>query len=521
MDALVVLIPLLPFCAALIIGLGSFSGVLDGEKAESTTAAIAVWAITLASLQALLLLFSDLVGKNGGLFSISSWLSSGSLNIRINFISSGFNLYLTVVFSLLMALVSRFAVNYMHREPGYHRFFFILSLFSSAMLLLVLAGNSVLTFIGWEIAGLCSFLLIAYAYDRPIAATNATRVLITNRIGDAAFILGIVLSYAALDSNNWSAFNQAALADLTTGQATGIALSFTVAAFVKSAQLPFTPWLARALEGPTPSSAIFYGAVMIHAGVFLVIQLQPLFVQAPIAQFLLAILGFATALYSVVIGLTQSDVKSSLAFATSGQLGLMFLECGLGFWHLASWHLCAHAIVRCYLFLTAPSLMQNVHDNPIKPVRPLIASLRWAYLISLQRFWLEPMTDWALTRPLIRLSQDLCYFDEHILDRVMGTPAPAIRAIASLAQQEEKKFGARLDNESTDFAQGTGLAGKLTEWSAGVVHWFENRWILHETDKNYNGLARTLGVIANRIEKQTLRPRYLILFVLITLMAAF
>ena len=111
MDALVVLIPLLPFCAALIIGLGSFSGLLDGEESESTTATIAVWSITLSSLQALLLLFGDLVGKNAGLFSISSWLSSGSLNIRINFISSGFYLYLAVIFSLLLALVSRFAIN--------------------------------------------------------------------------------------------------------------------------------------------------------------------------------------------------------------------------------------------------------------------------------------------------------------------------------------------------------------------------------------------------------------------------
>lgn len=133
------------------------------------------------------------------------------------------------------------------------------------MLLLVLSGNAVGTFIGWEIAGLCSYLLIAYYYERPVAAQNATRVFVTNRIGDAAFLLGIGLSYAWAGDVNWARLTSAS-AQLSTGQATVIALCFAVAACVKSAQIPFTPWLARAMEGPTPSSAIFYGAVMVHAG---------------------------------------------------------------------------------------------------------------------------------------------------------------------------------------------------------------------------------------------------------------
>ena len=144
------------------------------------------------------------------------------------------------------------------------------------------------------------------------------------------------------------------------GEATAIALCFAVAAFAKSAQLPFTPWLARAMEGPTPSSAVFYGAVMVHAGVYLVILLRPVFEHAPLAMAVVAIVGLMTAVYGFVVGLTQTDVKSSLIFATSGQLGLMFLECGLGFWQLAGWHLCAHAVVRGYQFLTAPSLMHNM-----------------------------------------------------------------------------------------------------------------------------------------------------------------
>ncbi len=289
MDALVILIPLLPFIAATLIGIGHLSGILNGEASESTTAIIASWAISMSCLLALVLLGADLLGKNTGLFSAGQWLASDTLNITVNFITTGFNVVLAALFSLLLAIIIRFSINYMHREAGFHRFFFILSLFASAMLLLVLSGNAAGTFFGWEIAGLCSYLLIAYAYNRPVAAINATRVFVTNRIGDAGFILGTGLSYAWTDSINWNQLNTAS-AQLTTSEATGISLCFAIAAFAKSAQLPFTPWLARAMEGPTPSSAVFYGAVMIHAGVYLICLLEPVFEQAPFAMALLALI---------------------------------------------------------------------------------------------------------------------------------------------------------------------------------------------------------------------------------------
>ncbi|MGZ5011045.1 MAG: NADH-quinone oxidoreductase subunit 5 family protein [Methylobacter sp.] len=518
MDALVVLIPLMPLVAASTIGIGHLFGVISGEAGESRTADIAGWTITMSSLLALTLLVADLLGKNAGFYNVGHWLNSDTLDIQINFITGGFNVWLAALFSILLALVIHFSVNYMHREAGYHRFFFILSLFSSAMLLLVLSGNAVVTFIGWEVAGVCSYFLIAYAYDRPVAAANATRVFITNRIGDAAFLLGAGLSYAWLGSVNWSSIN-AATAQFTPGEATAIALCFAVAAFAKSAQLPFTPWLARAMEGPTPSSAVFYGAVMVHAGVYLVILLRPIFEHAPLAMAVVAIVGMMTAVYGFVVGLTQTDVKSSLIFATSGQLGLMFLECGLGFWQLAGWHLCAHAVVRGYQFLTAPSLMHNVRslDAPTAPC----SIPTWIYVASLQRFWLDQITDWALIKPVRGLAHDLSYFDDHVVDRIMGIPDPAIRTISSLAQLEERMVGARLDNDSDQFAQGSGLAGKLTEWMAAVLHWFEDRFVLRGVGKSAINYGRELGHVANKFEQSVLRPRYLVLFVFITLLVAF
>ncbi len=520
MDALVVLIPLLPFVAAALIGIGHFSAFLTGEAYENTTADIAGGAIILSCMMALTLVGADLLGFNTGTFSVGQWLGSDTLNIRVNFITTGFSVRLAALFTVLLLIVSRFSINYMHREAGYHRFFFILSLFSSAMLFLVLSGNAVGTFVGWEIAGLCSYLLIGYSYHRPVAGHNATRVFITNRIGDAGFIVGIGLSYAWVDTVNWSQLNVAAT-ELTSGEATGIALCFTVAAFAKSAQLPFTPWLARAMEGPTPSSAVFYGAVMVHAGVYLVCLLQPIFEQSLLARIVLAVAGLSTAIYSVIVGLTQSDVKSSLTFATSGQLGLMFLACGLGFWQLAAWHLCAHAVVRGFQLLTAPSLMHNVQAIPVKPVSPSIAGLRWAYIASLQRFWLDEITDWGLVKPVNCVAHDLSYFDDNIVDRLIGIPAPALSTLSALAQREEKRIGARLDNDIDEFAHGSGVAGKLTEWAAAVTHWFEDRFVLRGIGKDSIDFGRRLGYAANKFESLILRPRYLVLFVCITLLVAF
>lgn len=518
MDALVILIPLMPLLSASAIGIGHLFGVIDGERSESATADIASWTIIMSSLLALTLLIADMLGKNAGSYSLGHWLNSDTLDIQFNFITTGFNVRLAVLFSILLAVVIRFSIDYMHREAGYHRFFFILSLFASAMLLLVLSGNSIGTFVGWEVAGLSSYLLIAYAYDRPVAAANATRVFVTNRIGDAGFILGASLSYAWVDSVNWSFIN-AQSGQLPATEATAIALCFAVAAFAKSAQLPFTPWLARAMEGPTPSSAVFYGAVMVHAGVYLVILLRPIFEHAPLAMAVVAIAGLMTAVYSFIVGLTQTDVKSSLIFATSGQLGLMFLECGLGFWQLAGWHLCAHAVVRGYQFLTAPSLMHNMQGLNIATVNKKVPT--WLFVASLQRFWLDQITDWALVKPVRGLAHDMTYFDDHVVDRLMGAPAPAIQAISSLAQLEEQMVGAHLDNNSDKFAQGSGLAGKLTEWTAAAVHWFEDRFVLHGVGNGAVDYGRRLGHIANRFEQSVFRPRYLMLFVFITLLVAF
>lgn len=520
MDALVFLIVIFPLIAALVLGAGALFGVLSQERHEPISANIASAAMLASMISALTLFWFSVSGNTQGFISGVNWLKIDDFVIGFDFYTDSLHTGLAALFSTLLFVIMRFSVNYVHQEAGYHRFFFIFSLFACAILLLVLAANAVLTFIGWELAGLSSYLLIAFAYDRPVAAKNATRALITNRIGDTGFILAIGLSYSWLGSMAWQ--DIVAADQLSYLKSTFLSLCFLVAAFAKSAQLPFSGWLPRAMEGPTPSSAAFYGAIMIHSGVYLVIQLQPLLQQSGLAMSILALVGLFSALYGFIVGLTQTDIKSSLAFATITQLGLMFLECGLGLWTLATWHLAAHAVVRGYMILTAPSLMHNSHGLHIRPI-----SQRWVYryrlfTLSLQRMWLDQICDWALVKPIQRLGHDLSYFDANIVDPVMGSPAPAIRKLSSYAEEKEAHIGAQLANDSDRFSQGSGLANILAGWFATLVHALESFFVSNDDSvKKKTGLAQLLGYQMNKIENILLNPRYLTLFVVITLLLAF
>jgi len=519
MDFLVVFIPLLPLIAAVFIGFGYLFNRINGPRSERATTTIARSAINISCCIAIVLLITDFLGENSDVLVAGQWLGSGNLIVELNFITTGFNLITAVLFSIILVVITRFSTNYIHNESGFHRFFFVLSLFSSGMLLLILSGNAVGTFIGWEIAGLCSYLLISFAYDRPVAAINATRVFVTNRIGDAGFILGIALSFYFAGTIDWVRLNEIS-ETLATPTVTVISLAFVIAAIAKSAQLPFTPWLARAMEGPTPSSAVFYGAVMIHSGVFLVILLHPLIEKAPLTMALLVVVGLFTAIYSFVVGLTQTDVKSSVCFAISGQLGLMFLECGLGLWELATWHLYAHAIVRCYQVLTAPSLLHYVHGNPMKPVTPYIANKRWLYIASLQRFWLDPIADRTLVRPINGLGHDLDRFDKNIIDRAMGAPVSTNYTISSLTQLEKNLDKKAQHGIQVEFVRGSGVVGKLFEWIANIMSWFEDRLVLRGIGMDMVGVGSKLGQAAITFEQLILKPRYLVLFVFIVLIIA-
>lgn len=495
------LIPLLPMLAAVVIVGGLLFGVLPNGRHENLTTDIATGSLTLSCLMAMALLGGDLLGKNHGYFSTGQWLSSDSLVIRINFTTNGLTVWLAALWALLLAVISRFSIPALRQTGGLHRFCAGLCLFTAALMLLVLSANMVGTLFGWLLAETGGYFLVAQAYQRPQATENATRVLLTQRLGNIGFLLGISLCYAWTDSVNWAQL-QASAPELSIGQATGISLCFAWAAFAKAAQLPFTPWLGRTLDEPVPVSLI-----MIHVGVFLIVSLDALFMQSPFARAVLGLVGFATTLYGFIVGKTQTTQYSAWLFAALAQVGLMFVECAFGLWTLASWHLGANVIVACLQRLTETDA--RLGSTP--PQR--VVGVRW-YLLSLQHFWLEQITDWALVKPVRGLAQDLSYVDDRIIDQMIGLPSTGILPIPAFAEESHPAV-------TMPIAQSSGLAGKLTEWLSALLHWFEERLVLRHSSKQTSTYLRQIGYIINQFELLILRPRYLVLFVCITFLVAF
>lgn len=509
------LIPLLPLLAAAILAGDYLLRGNRGEAAERGTARIAV-AATAGSLLGLLLIdgVALLQGVPGNRV-VGAWFGSGKVQFNWSFLADGLGLSLATLVALIALLTLRFSINYMHREAGFQRFFMLMSLFSGAMLLIVLAGNALLTFVGWELAGLSSYLLIGYAFDREGATRNANRALITNRIGDAGFILALFLTHHYLGDLEWTTL--AGRGDELSTLAAGlIAASFLIAALAKSAQLPFAPWIARALEGPTPSSAIFYGSLMVHAGVYLLLRLEPLLVREPLLMLLLVLVGALTALYGWLVALVQTDIKSALIFSTIGQVGLMFLWAGLGWFDLAAGHLLLHAVWRGYQFLNAPGMM-HLMGRPARPVPLWLQRRQWPYTAALQRFWFDPLADWLLVRPTEALARDVKEFDERFVNRLAGLAATS-GTISSLAQWDRRRIGdGSIEGDHGTIGQGRGIAGRLLEGVATLFHWFEERLVLRGGGEGVLAGIHYLGRYLTQVEGLLSRPRYLLLMVMATI----
>lgn len=510
-EYIVWLIPILPLLGGMWLAVAYMLKINRGEEGERHTAMVATIAASLSFLIAGYNVLNAMMFGSPGHTVLAQWFSSGELSINLSFMLDTLGLTMSLLVSFIALLMLRFSVNYLHREAGFQRFFMILLLFTSAMQLIVLAGNSVLTFVGWELAGISSYLLIAYAWDRPVATSNATAAFITNRIGDTGFIAGIVLSVIWLGGSEWTLLNNTG--ELENLQIDLIVGCFLLAALAKSAQLPFSAWITRALEGPTPSSAIFYGSLMVHAGVYLLLRLEPLLSQAPPMMTLIAVLGLLTALYGWISGFVQTDIKTSLMLSTVSQAGLMLLWIGFGWFELAAWHLVLHAIWRAYQFLNAPSMMHMV-SRSARPVPAWLYRQRWLHTASLQRFWLDSLANWLLVRPTIELSRDVQDFDDKVVSRVVGLPAQA-RAISSLQYWEAHKQGEN-SADTNAMGQARGILGHIMESTASMLYWFEDRLVLKGGGEGLLGLIERLGFYANHIEHLLSQPRYLLLLIMAT-----
>ncbi len=350
----------LPLCAATANGVNALAG--DRLYGHVAVARIAVLAV-LASFVASLYIAAAMVAQPGTHeITVYRFVESGDFRADFGFLLDPLSVVMMLIVTGISALVTHFSVNYMHNETGFTRYFTVVSLFVFAMLVLVMADNYLVMFLGWEGVGVCSYLLISFYRERPASAQAGTKAFVMNRVGDAELLIAMFVLVTYTGTLEYGeVFEQASSLPRGVVETVGLLLLFGAAG--KSAQLPFGTWLARAMEGPTPSSALMHAATMVTAGVYLVVRSAPIYDQAPTALTTVGIVGAVTALYGQLVGFVQTDIKGLLASSTTAQLGLMFLFCGLGLYAVAIFHLVAHAFYKSYLFLTAPSILHHLHDG--------------------------------------------------------------------------------------------------------------------------------------------------------------
>jgi NADH-quinone oxidoreductase subunit L len=287
-----------------------------------------------------------------------TWIASGDFIAKAEFLLDPLSAVMLLVVTGVGFLIHVYSIGYMHKEGGYYRFFAYMNLFLFSMLILVLAGNFLLMFVGWEGVGLCSYLLIGFYFDRKSAGDAGKKAFIVNRIGDVGFILGIFLVFLTFNSLNFEeVFVQISSGTIQVGILTAIGILLFVGATGKSAQIPLYVWLPDAMEGPTPVSALIHAATMVTAGVYMVVRCSPIFSRAPIALEVVIIVGVLTALMAATIGLVQTDIKRVLAYSTVSQLGYMFVALGAGAYSAGIFHLMTHAFFKALLFLGAGSVI--------------------------------------------------------------------------------------------------------------------------------------------------------------------
>ena len=404
-----------PAAALAAIGLPALVGRPLSERATTRVVSLAFSSCFVAALGVLVALansgFAAQVVHLGRLFAVGHHTAS------IDLVADGLSVPYVCFSTGLCSLVNAFAGKYLHREPGFTRFFILLALFGTGMNLMVLAGSIDVLFAGWEFLGISSALLIGFFHERRNAVDAALRAFVTYRICDVGlFGASVVIhratgtgDFATLFSGDWPH----ATCLVAGPTAVAITLLFAFAALGKSAQVPFSGWLPRAMEGPTPSSAIFYGALSIHAGAYVLLRCESLLDAASLTAWLLVAVGIGTALHAAVVGSVQTDLKSMLAYASMTQAGIILAEIGLGFRLLPLIHVVSHAIFRSLQILRSPSAMHDRHElaaalgghpgqSSWSVVRLLPRNLsRHLYHLALERGFEETVVSRFVVRPLL------------------------------------------------------------------------------------------------------------------------
>ena len=359
---LVWLVPFFPLVGFLTILIG-------GRKLGEPKAGHFATTMVLLSFAAAVGIFFDLLSRDAAdrseIVTLFSWVPVGDLKIDMAFLVDPLSSTMLLFVTGIGSLIHLYSVGYMHGDPKFSKFFLYLNLFVLSMTLLVLGSNLLVTFLGWEGVGTCSYFLISFWHTKDANASAGKKAFVTNRIGDFGVMLAMFLAFGAVGSIDYAVINESALAGtLTQATATGIAALLFLGAVGKSAQLPLYGWLPDAMAGPTPVSALIHAATMVTAGVFLMVRINPVLgAAADWVPTLIAYTGAITALFAATIALAQNDIKKVLAYSTVSQLGYMFLAVGTGAYVAAIFHMVTHAFFKALLFLGSGSVIHGMHDE--------------------------------------------------------------------------------------------------------------------------------------------------------------
>jgi NADH-quinone oxidoreductase subunit L len=357
---LVWLIPALPLAGFL------FLLVLGRRLAEPA----AGWVATLAcggSFLATLVVFGALLAEDehhrSHVYDLFDWLHVGGFDVKVGFLADPLSITMALFVTGVGTLIHLYSIGYMHGDEGFSKFFVYLNLFVFSMLMLVLGSNMLITFLGWEGVGACSYFLISFWFSKEANASAGKKAFITNRIGDWGFMTAMFLAFATVGSLDYSTVLEQA-PEIAPVTATAIGLLLFVGACGKSAQLPLYVWLPDAMAGPTPVSALIHAATMVTSGVYLMTRVNPILAQGyDWAPDVIAWVGVITALFAATIAVAQNDIKKILAYSTVSQLGYMFLAVGVGAYVAAIFHMVTHAFFKALLFLGSGSVIHGMHEE--------------------------------------------------------------------------------------------------------------------------------------------------------------
>ncbi len=353
---LIILLPLVGFGVQLV------AGRRLGDPAAGVVATGFIGASFLVSIGVYLALLQVNAPVRTYSQDLWTWIPVDRLQVHAGLFVDPLSMTMVLFITGISTLIHLYSIGYMKGDKDYPKFFLYMNLFVASMLILVLGSNLLVTFVGWEGVGTCSYWLVSFWFTRDSAASAGKKAFVYNRIGDVGFLLAIFLVFINVHSLEYSTIF-ANLDKISSGTITAICLLLLVGVMGKSAQIPLFPWLADAMEGPTPVSALIHAATMVTAGVYLLCRINPLLHASPTAALTIAIVGAATAFMAATIACAQQDIKKVLAYSTVSQLGYMFLAIGCGAYTAAIFLMVAHAFFKGLLFLGAGSVIHGLHDE--------------------------------------------------------------------------------------------------------------------------------------------------------------